>query len=585
MHGTVIALSVILFILMGISLYRHDMEFFILLILLFFLLHKDKMELCNTHTVNLGHPNPKTLRAPVIVPHSHDITAWRDSDVVVDSRTNSMPRNIIPEDEEWPAIGRSLINSTMYHPDSVQVRKYNGDLVDVEGPRRQITLLGNNGINQEVDYTRTNKVYNDSGMSRNATLSGNVNNRDISNKEQVYCGFNKGQPQQQYSRQSWSNRAGGPLQEGYTPDPRTTPIDDETDSYGNIRMPPVNYQVDRAEIKDIIRENADYTKNSYALPSYNQGGLAEGYSNLKKITLLDTPENPMYSGTTNRHINVTDEVYSMYDDRDQKYIEDDDDGNYGMLTQTSVEPKDRLYNNLRYSKDPNYRDYTRSLLSTHIEPNSFANNQMITPISSNFGISYNPEYQYVDKGQVDVIDGNGQRSDTDWYAYTRIDPQLIRDDVSGNRLMENPKRNWWTQQYSPFQADRGTVTPEDVYDPRTNGNGDGTRSYYDNNLGQIKYYYGDVSTLRGSSGNFVIRSKIDMTDYQDPMSRILPSFIRDPLDENSRELTHNKWLADTTSHRESMMESLMKKRTQESWQQRYAPLQRGGNGKTYTGSS
>ena len=267
---------------------------------------------------------------------------------------------------------------------------------------------------------------------------------------------------------------------------------------------------------------------------------------------------------------------NMYNKRDEPHVEEDADesGGYGLLTGTSETNVDRHYNNLRMHKDKDYVSYQHELHSSRLEPDSFTNSQVIEPISSNMGISYNPSYKFLDKSQTDVIDGNGQRGKSTYYTYTRLDPQLIRDDESGNRLMENPKRDWWTQKHSAFEAGAGTVSPDDVYDPTSNGHGDHTRSYYDPNFGQVKYYYGDVSTLRGSSGNFIGRSKIDHMEFQDPMSKVLPDFQRRRIEPMTRELVQNKWVADTTAHRESIMESLMKKRNRESWQQRYAPLDR-----------
>ena len=353
----------------------------------------------------------------------------------------------------------------------------------------------------------------------------------------------------------------------------------------------------------IIDRNKNRTKNvSYHPDSIDvrlkTGDLVEEYSDYRNYTDVSNFSHPnsVKSSETSHHHDrrshvsnkahhhhnsplkynanhkISDEhIEKVYDSR-PSVNNDEDDSGYGVLETTDESRNDRHFNNLRLHKDKGYRSYQRSLHTSNIEPSVFAEHQVLEPISSNIGISYNPSYKYIKKSS----DYLGQ---SDTYSYTRIDPQLIRDNESKNRLMENPDRNWWTQKHSAFEADAGTVSAEDMYDPRSNGSGDASRSYYDTNLGQVRYYYGDVSTLRGSSGNFISRSNIDHMEYQDPMSKILPEFARTPIEGSTRALVQNKWMEDTTSHRENMMESLMRKKNRESWQQRYAPISRSQTGR------
>ena len=212
-------------------------------------------------------------------------------------------------------------------------------------------------------------------------------------------------------------------------------------------------------------------------------------------------------------------------------------------------------------KDPRFADDNRYLYTQTIQPNLYTRNETIQPINSNIGISFNPQYQPV---EVEA----GPTNMNQW-TFTRLDPQLVRDDVSQNRREENPGRDPWTAKMSAFEAAPGTVDLSDIYDPRFTGYGDPYRAYTDVNLGQVRYYYSDVDAYRNP--NFVIRSNIDHMDFSDPMGAVKPEYIRTPLAENSRELAETRFLRDSIEHREDIMEGLMRKMNQEKWQQRAAP--------------
>ena len=224
-------------------------------------------------------------------------------------------------------------------------------------------------------------------------------------------------------------------------------------------------------------------------------------------------------------------------------------------------------------KDPRFADDNRYLYTQTIQPNLYTRNETIQPINSNIGISFNPQFQPVD---VEA----GPKNMNQW-TYTRLDPQLVRDDASQNRREENPGRDPWTAKMSAFEAAPGTVDLSDIYDPRFTGYGDPYRAYTDVNLGQVRYYYSDVDAYRNP--NFVIRSNIDHMDFADPMGAVKPEYIRTPLAENSRELAETRFLRDSIEHREDIMEGIMRKMNQEKWQQRAAPLQRQNNPQSIRG--
>lgn len=219
-----------------------------------------------------------------------------------------------------------------------------------------------------------------------------------------------------------------------------------------------------------------------------------------------------------------------------------------------------------YERDPRFDDFHRNLHTQTVQPNIFSRHQIIEPINSNLGISFNSQFQPID---TEVGPANSNH-----YTYTRIDPQLVRDpsDLSPNRAMENPQRNRWTSEHSAWKAEPGSVRIEDIYDPRLTGYGTGYRSYTDINAGQVRYYYSDIDAYRRP--NFISRSNVDHMDFQNPMGAILPEYHRKIISENGRELVEDQYLRDTIHHRESMMESLMRKRNSELWQLRAAPVRK-----------
>lgn len=251
-------------------------------------------------------------------------------------------------------------------------------------------------------------------------------------------------------------------------------------------------------------------------------------------------------------------------DEDEDGIDDESYNNpeqlqYGLPSNLAVSD---------YEQDERFADDNRELHTQSIQPNIFSRHQVIEPINANMGISFNPQFQYVD------AEGGGKPG---IWGYSRIDPQLIRDGQNPLREMENPDRNRWTQKHSAWEAESGTVKQSDIYDPRHTGYGDPNRSYLDANTGQIRYYYSDIDAYRRP--NFVIRSDVDHMDFQDPMGAVKPEYHRKVLSEHSRELTENQWMRDTLQHRENIMESLMRKRNQEMWQLRAAPISRGMTGR------
>lgn len=207
------------------------------------------------------------------------------------------------------------------------------------------------------------------------------------------------------------------------------------------------------------------------------------------------------------------------------------------------------------------------LFLQNVQPNVYSYAVDLTPINSNLGISYTPQVPPKFRDQVYTRPENAV-----WPLYSRIDPQLIRDEGVPARLMEQPVRNEWSAKYSSFNPAPGSINYEDIYDPRFTSYGDPWRSYSDINLGSVNYYYSDVDSYRYP--NFVTRSKVDFIEYTDPMGKVKPYYQRTAALQDVRPYVENQWMSDTNYFRENIMEEQMRAANARNWQQRHSPLSR-----------
>lgn len=218
-----------------------------------------------------------------------------------------------------------------------------------------------------------------------------------------------------------------------------------------------------------------------------------------------------------------------------------------------------------------------NLFLQNIQPNIYSYAVDTTPINSlASGITYTPQIPTRFRDQVyNSTDG------LTYPIYTRIDPQLIRDQGVPARLLEQPVRGDWSAKYSGWEAAPGSYNYEDIYDPRYQGAGDPYRSYSDVMLGNVQYYYGDVDSYR--IPNFVTRSKTDFIEFTNPQGKVLPHYQRTAGLNDARPFVDNTWMNDSLYFRESIMESNMRPANARAWQQRYAPLSRASHSYTKSG--
>ncbi len=216
-----------------------------------------------------------------------------------------------------------------------------------------------------------------------------------------------------------------------------------------------------------------------------------------------------------------------------------------------------------YFKQPNNKLYLQD-----IQPKLYGYTVEQVPINSNVGITYAPQRA---PRVLDQIESQGMA----YPVYSRIDPQLVRENGTKGQLANNPERTNWSDEYSSWKAPPGTINFEDIYDSRFNSYGDPYRGYSDVDLGTVQYYYSDIDAYRRP--NFITRSNVDFVDYRTPQGQIWPEYNRTASVDDVKSHVENQYEADTLFHRQDMMESLMARRNRESWQQRFAPLRKTNN--------
>lgn len=221
-------------------------------------------------------------------------------------------------------------------------------------------------------------------------------------------------------------------------------------------------------------------------------------------------------------------------------------------------------------EDDHRYDYTDNLLTrvSSTDTRRMIQHEVIEDVNSgNMGVSYEPQYYYTNNllGPTNI----------NQYSHTQLNPQSVRDsaDLSPNRGEEMPTRGPWSSKHSPYGAQPGSYRPESIYDPRWTGYGDGNRAYEDVTTGQIRYYHRNLEAFRyGDLFNTLTKNNLDHVDAYTPTGEVwsTPTLTND-FDEDYRQQGLNQFDSDTLSHRQSMMESQMRKQNRREWALRLAP--------------
>jgi len=192
------------------------------------------------------------------------------------------------------------------------------------------------------------------------------------------------------------------------------------------------------------------------------------------------------------------------------------------------------------------KEFNDELFTSTINPGVYYKTQIIEPLNYNVGISFD---QQIPPRKVSK-DKNGN------ITYTAMDPDVYE-----------PLKEKDTHDY-------GTA-PYEVYDPRTNGYGTSYREYEHEITGQPRFYYDDVNAARRP--NYITRTNIDHLLKADSYGIVQSNNDIMSRNCNSRKIAEEGLLDDTIDFRTDLMTRLMRKRNAELWQQRLAPLQKGGN--------
>ena len=120
-----------------------------------------------------------------------------------------------------------------------------------------------------------------------------------------------------------------------------------------------------------------------------------------------------------------------------------------------------------------------------------------------------------------------------------------------------------------MKSDYDEFNTTNIVDPRFNGYGTAYRGYTDKLLGQPKFFYDDIDSVRRP--NYITRSNIDFAKFADSYGTMETEY-GNPNNEQIREFANQEFLNNAIEHRTGMMERLMRKRNAELWQQRQFPI-------------
>lgn len=207
--------------------------------------------------------------------------------------------------------------------------------------------------------------------------------------------------------------------------------------------------------------------------------------------------------------------------------------------------------NLDYNLPSNYRasncqrreemkGLNKQLFTSTVVPGVYYQSQIIEPISSNIGISFDQQIpsRHVTKDEYGNV------------IYEARDPRLYEPDPEPKRELNVP-------------------STYDVYDPRYDGYGTQNRSYVDKLTGQPRFYYDDVDAIRRP--NYVARSNVDFLCNADTYGPINDGDTEKSITERIRLAADQSYTDNTLDFRTDMMTRLMRKRNAELWQNRLAP--------------
>jgi hypothetical protein len=207
--------------------------------------------------------------------------------------------------------------------------------------------------------------------------------------------------------------------------------------------------------------------------------------------------------------------------------------------------------NLKYNLPSNYsfgscendKDYNKNIYTNYVDPNVFTNSQIIEPISSNIGISFDQQ----------------------------IPPTTVKQNKKGNVIFQSydPRMYSISKFANTHQFDKPQPDISNIYDPRFEGYGDNSRYYYDKMSSTNNFAYDDIDAYKRP--NFIIRSKIDHLPASDSYGPMGSDDEIRSNNFNTNQVAIKSYLDNSLMHRNELQERLMRKRNSEMWQTRKYP--------------
>lgn len=121
-----------------------------------------------------------------------------------------------------------------------------------------------------------------------------------------------------------------------------------------------------------------------------------------------------------------------------------------------------------------------------------------------------------------------------------------------------------TEIIEPFED----VNMSNVYDPRFYGYGTSYRHYIDKNLGQPRFYYDDINSVK--MPNYISRNNIDIMPFGDSYGSM--DGYGNKFTSNIHNLADKHYNDSTMQFRTEMQDRLMRKINAEHWQQKMYPI-------------
>ena len=219
-------------------------------------------------------------------------------------------------------------------------------------------------------------------------------------------------------------------------------------------------------------------------------------------------------------------------------------------------PDQLLYSNLpsnlpagNCEQNPAFSQYNKNLFTQTIQPGIYTTNEIIEPINSNIGISFQQQFEPV----ACSFDNAGN------VMYTELDPRLVQP-----------------QQEEPNFDVINATNISNIYDPRFSGYGTSYRAYTDENLGQTKFFYDDIDSIR--MPNYITRSNIDFQPFADSYGPLQEgNQDGNKYHEDIRAFANDSFLRSTIQQRTELQQRLLRKQNAQGWMKRVAPIRTSGS--------